>query len=413
MNKNKKVFPFVLASVLATTPFFSMTPAHAVTGVKVTAEDTDAGDDSDYTIEFKIEEDLDEGDNVYIEFDEDFEIDKKIDEKDVKINNKEPESVELDDNKIEIEAPKDYKKGTKMTIKLNNVITNPDEKGKYDITVSTDSDDDDDTASITIGKGGSGGGGGGKGDYSVNIGDNTAGKRTSYELTQFDLDSDLEEDEWITVTFPTVDMLPGGIDEDDVTINGKHPYDIKVNGRNVEMKIPDDVDGDDKLKLTFSNDASINNPAAKSNYTLKVEYDKDVYESSSFDIKSGSYDTFAVSPSNSSAGQRASYVFYADFGTKARFKPLRTLTVEFPEREMLPSSISTSDVLINGKKPKKVVVEGKFVSITAPMGFNADNDVIVTFTNNAGINNPRNAGTYQLKASIPDKTLTSKSFTIY
>ena len=76
MEKSKKALPIVLASALAATPLVAVPQqAHALSGVSITADDEEAGETTDYDIEFTTGDVIDSGDKIYVKFDKDFDLD--------------------------------------------------------------------------------------------------------------------------------------------------------------------------------------------------------------------------------------------------------------------------------------------------------------------------------------------------
>ncbi|MFY0543224.1 copper amine oxidase N-terminal domain-containing protein [Brevibacillus sp. H7] len=415
MEKGKKVLPIMLASALVSTPFVAAPQAYAVSDLAVDMDDDTADKTTDYTIDFTLEEDLDAGEEIIITFDDEFDLSDIDEDYDVEVDGEDIDdvSVDTDDNTITITLKDDLSKDDDVTISIYNVV-NPDEEDKYEIEVETenedsdtdevsiyeDDDDDDDDDE----------------EFSVDIGDDEEDVETDYFLGPIELETDLEEGEWVTVIFPDEDMVPSRIDTEDVEINGYEVDDIDINGDEVELKIPEDADGDDELEIEFLKSAGITNPGADDDYTIEVEYDGDTYYSEEFEITegsgSGSADSdFTVSLSDTTAGARSSYTFEADFGSKKLYGG-DDVIVEFPSSEMLPGVWSASDVTINGKAAKNVYSSGNKVYVTAPSGFTSDSEVKVSFSYTAWVTNPKTAGDYTLKMTVDGKTITSKSFKI-
>ncbi|GAA4709657.1 hypothetical protein [Brevibacillus fulvus] len=412
MNKQKKVLPFMLAAAVATTPFFAANSAYAVKNVEVDADDTDTGETTDYEITFELEEDLDEGDEIIITFDDEFEIDEDIDENDVEVENKEANKVKYDedDNSITIEAPDDYDDGDEITVELKDVITNPDDDDTYKITVETENDDDDDYDKVGIGDDADDDD---DEDFTVTTDNNYAGKQTSWLLEDLDLDDDLKKNEWLEVTFPDKDMLPGDIKNSYVKINGSSVKGVEISGSTVKLKVPTGADDDDEAEIEFKLAASVNNPTSKKdNYHVKVKWDGKTYTSADYEVVSNpDADEQPITLSSNKAGEKSGYTIEANFDDE-QLKPYYQLTIEFPSSFDLPSSISTSYVKLNGTKAKSVKVDDNEITITASGSFYSDNDVKVEISSSAGIKNPSTAGQYSLDLSINDASITTDKFSI-
>jgi hypothetical protein len=411
MEKSKKVLPIVLASALASTPFVAAPQAYAISNVSVDMDDDTTGSTAEYTIDFTLDEDLEKGDDIIVTFDSDFDLDD-VDESDVDIDGVDIKNVDVDTshNEITITVNEDLSGDEDYTITIDNVV-NPEDEDDYDIEVEAENDDDTDYDTVEIVDDDSS-----DEEFSVDMDDDEEDAETGYTLGPIDLDSELEEGEWVTVTFPDEDMLPSSMDTEDVEINGHEVDDIEINGDEVELQIPEGADLDEELEIEFFKSAGITNPSADDSYTFEVEYDGDTYESEEFEItksssSSGGDSDFTVNLSDSTAGARSSYTFEADFGKKELAADDEVI-VEFPSSEMLPGVWTASDVTINGKAAKKVYSSGSKVYITAPSSFTTDSEVKVSFSYSAWVTNPKTAGDYTLKMTVDGKTITSKSFKI-
>lgn len=416
MKKSKKALPIVLASALAATPFVAVPQeAHALKKVSVKADNDGADKDSSYDISFTLEDDLSKGDTITVEFDSEYTVSKNISSSDIDADFK-IKSAKASGKKVIITVNEDFEDGDKISFTIEDGITNPEDKGTYDVYVST-SNEDEESTEVTI-KSSSSSSSSSK-DYTVSLSSKAAGEATSVKLGKISLkgSDELETNEYITVIFPDEDMLPSKIDAGDVKLNGYSVKTVSVKDDEVEIKVPSSVAGDDYITLEFSKSAGIENPSAGSKYTYKVKYDGVTYESEQFEItKSGSStstatNSFTVNLSDPSAGARSSYTFDADFGSK-QLKADEELVLEFPSADMVPGILSASDFTLNGKTAKRVSASGNKVYITAPSNFSATSEVKVVVSFSAWITNPKTAGSYTLKATAAGRTLESKSFTI-
>ncbi|UIO44757.1 copper amine oxidase N-terminal domain-containing protein [Brevibacillus brevis] len=415
MEKSKKALPIVLASALAATPFVAVPQAYAIEKLDVSADNDGAGKESDYDIKFTLEEDLSSGDTITVEFDDDFDVDKKISKKD--ISGIDVKKVEVDDNEVIITVDEDFDEGDKISFTIKSGITNPDDKGTYDVKVETENESSD-TDEVEIKKSSSSSSSKSKNDYSVTLSSKAAGDKVSLKLGKISLkgSDELETNSTITVTFPEKGMLPSSIDEDDVKVNGTKAKSVSISGSSVDIKIPSGADSDDYISLEFDKAAGIENPSSGDKYVIKVKYDGTTYESDTFEItKNGSSsnasDSFTVNLSDPGVGARTSFTFDADFGSK-ELKEDGELLLEFPSSDMVPGILTASDFLLNGKSARKATAVGNRVALVAPTGFKATSKVKVEVTYGAWISNPRTAGSYTLKATVSGRTLESKSFSI-
>lgn len=416
LKNGKKAFPIALATLLVTTPFLSIQKAYAVSGVDITADDSDAaGDDSNYTISFNNDSDLTDGDTITITFDEAFTIDSSIDETNVKVNGDTPEKVKYysSDNSIKITLNHDYSADEGIDVIIKKAITNPDSADKYDIDVDTSRDKDSDYGTIKMT------GSSSSDEFGVSIGDHAEDTETTYTLGDIDLGKDeLSTGDWVIVVFPDSSMAPDDISSPDVKINGYSVSDVTISGAQVKLKVPSSADTDDTLTIKFLSGAGITNPSADKNYTITVKYNGKTYESETFDISSSSSGSsgsgstsLTLSPNDSTAGARTSYTVKGNFGSK-KLKSDSQIKLEFPSSVSIPSFLSTSDFTINNKTPKSVSGYGNVLYLTTPDSFSSTSDVKVEISTDAWISNPKTAGRYTIAATVDGKTVTSDSYTI-
>ncbi|MEJ8548598.1 copper amine oxidase N-terminal domain-containing protein [Brevibacillus borstelensis] len=417
MEKSKKALPIMLAAALASTPFvIAPQSASAISSISIDPSDDGEGEESTYKIDFTIDKALDSGDSIYIDFPKGFEIDSGIDEDDIDADF-DVRSVKASGRKITIRVDENLKKGSDLRIEIKDGIKNPEDKGSYSIDISTSSEDRE-YESVKIKSGSSSSKKGSSDDYSVDIDDSTEKKETQYEIGPIKLKDKLTKGDYITVTFPSSDMLPSKITKNDIDINKYTPDSVEVSGRKVEIKVPSKAADTKELTLKFYKSAGITNPSAGDKYTIDVRWDGVTYTSKKFDIKkSGSSSSsstasdFTVSLSDSSAGARTSFSFEADFG-KTELKSDRDVIIEFPSSDMIPGYLNPEDFKINGKTPKRVGFGGNSIALATPSNFSSSKTVKVDIDLNAWLTNPKAAGDYTLKMTVDGKTATSKSFKI-
>ncbi len=417
MKKSKKIVPLALATSLVSVPFFSIPSAYAVSNVYVDADDSDvAGDDSDYTITFTLDDDLNAGDTITLTFDSDFDISSGIDTSDVEVNGYEPRKVKYNSSKnsITITVDDDYDADDEIEVVIKNRITNPSDSGDYDVDVETSGDSDSDYGTIEIVDDKSSSSSSSTNAFSVSVGSDQSGEETSYKLGKIDLGSKkLSKGSWVTVTFPDSDMVPSSIKTSNVEINGYSVSDIDISGKSVDLKIPSGADGDDTLQITFLSGAGITNPSADSNYVIKVKISSKTYESKKFDIggSSSGSSNLSVALSDSTPGARPTFTIQGDFGSK-KLTSDSDIRIDFPSNASVPLVLSPSEFTINGDTAKRAVASGNSIYLTTPSDFSSSSDVKVVISNLSFVTNPITEGDYTLKATVDGKTITSDKFTI-
>ncbi|HBZ82524.1 MULTISPECIES: copper amine oxidase N-terminal domain-containing protein [Brevibacillus] len=418
MNKSaKKGISVLLATTVLTSPFV-MEPkaAQALSIEEVSADDTGAEEETEYTIEFEIDKELKSGDTIYVRFPSDYSVDKKLKKSDVSVKDDGDkvtiDSVSVSKNVVEIEIGDRIKKGSVVTVEIDN-ITNPDDKGSYSIEVKTSSESTYKSKKISIGKSSSSSSSS-KGDFEASHSNKNAEESISLTLGKFTLasKSKLKEGKYIYVDFPTRDMLPKSISKSDVKVNGyKADYVTIIDSDTVRIEVPSGADGDNYIKLEFSSSAGIVNPSDPGkSYYYTLEYDSKKYKSKDVEISGASSTPFSVSLSDSSVGARSSYTL--DFDLSSKLYSNSDIQVEFPEWGMVPPVLSSSNVTVNGDQVTGLSVNGNKVSFRTPSGFSSSNRLSVKFAYDGYLVNPKSAGSYTITAKVDNKTYKSKDFQI-
>jgi len=424
MKKNtKKGISVVLATAVAVTPFVAAPKAYAISDVNIEADDDTIEEQTDYTIEFTLDEALSEGDYIEVEFDDEFDLDDVDEDSDVSIENEDGDDI-LDDatvsgQKVKIYLSEDVEEDEEISINIDNVI-NPDEADDYTVSIRTTEEDWEDFDDVAIDDDEDEDDEEDSEDFDVTLGDSDAGEKTSIELGEIDIEADdleLEEGETVYVYFPTTDMLPDDIDEEDVEINGYEPESVEVSDDDtVEIELPDDVDGDDFINIEFSRSAGIKNPKTAGDYTFEVEYDDEKYESEEFEIKKSVAiptiaSNFAVTLTDTNAGARSSYSFTLDFGD-GKLESNKEMQIEFPAVEMVPPFINQSSVTVNGEKVQNLYVNGNRVYFKTPYNFTASKTARVNFAFESFVKNPNTPGSYSIGVTYEGKSARSANFNI-
>ncbi|RNB56210.1 copper amine oxidase N-terminal domain-containing protein [Brevibacillus gelatini] len=418
MNKSaKKGISVLLATTVLTSPFV-MEPkaAQALSIEEVSADDTDVDEETEYTIEFEINKELTSGDLIYVRFPSDFTVDKKLKKSDVSVKDDGDkvtiDGVSVSKNVVEIEIGERIKKGSVVTVTIDN-ITNPEDKGSYSIEVKTSSETTYKSKKISIGKSSSSSSS--KGDFEASHSNKNAEESISLTLGKFTLSSKsskLKEGKYIYVDFPTKDMLPKSISKSDVKVNGyKADYVSIIDSDTIRIEIPSGADGDNYIKLEFSSSAGIVNPSTPGkSYYYTVEYDNKEYKSKNIEITGASSTPFSVSLSDNSAGARASYTFDIDLTSKLYSNT--EIEVEFPEWGMVPPVLSSSNVTVNGSQVTGLSANGNKVYFRTPSNFSSTNRLTIKFAYEGYLTNPKSSGSYNITAKIDNKTYKSKDFQI-
>ncbi|TQR30019.1 copper amine oxidase N-terminal domain-containing protein [Brevibacillus brevis] len=421
MNKsvNKGISVLLATAVLASPVMLEPKAAYALSIEDVSADSTRVDEETEYTIEFEINKDLSSGDSIFVRFPSDYSVDKKLKKSDVKLEDDDDDKISIDSvsvskNVVEIEVDEKIKKGTVLTLTIDN-ITNPEDKGSYEIEVKTSAETSYKGEKITISKSSSSSSSSSsKGDFEASPSSKNAEDSISLTLGKFNLSSKskLKEGKYIYVNFPSKDMLPKSISKSDVKVNGYKPDYVSIlDSDSIRIEIPSGADGDSYIKLEFTSSAGIVNPSKPDKYySYEIEYDSKEYKSKDVEITNTSNTPFTVSLSDSAAGARTSYTFDVDLSNKLGSNA--EIEVEFPNGVTVPPVLTSNSVSVNGAQVTNVSVLGNKVYFRTPYGFTSTNRASIKFAFEGYLTTPRTAGTYTVTAKIDNKTYKSKEFQV-
>ncbi|MFD2371860.1 copper amine oxidase N-terminal domain-containing protein [Brevibacillus sp. GCM10020057] len=248
----------------------------------------------------------------------------------------------------------------------------------------------------------------------VTADDETAGEDSEYTI-EFTTGKDLDEGDTITIKFDSAYDVDDSIDDSDVEIDGYDIDDVEVDGNEIIITLDEPIDKGEDLEITISD--GITNPDDEDTYEVGVKTSSEnTFKYDEVDIQeddSSSSDEFDVSLSSQVAGEKVS-IELGDFDLdgKDKLEAGKTITVIFPDEDMLPSSIDESDVKVNGNTAKSVDVDGDEVTIKVPNGADGDDYLDLEFLKSAGITNPEKADDYTFKVKYDGTTYESESFDI-
>lgn len=427
MHTKKKPISVVVATALVTTSLAVAPQALAVEDVKVKALDSYVVDEeSDYEIRFTLEEDLDSGDDILITFDDEFQIDKNISKSDVKVEGKAPKSISYDskDRELTITVNESYDEGDDIKIVIRDVITNPDEKGDYRITVETENEDSDyDKVSIVTKGNSSGKSTSTASSFTVSLSDSAAGARTSYTFEADFGNKQLNPDEQFTIEFPSADMLPGILTADDFTINGKTAKRVGVSGSKIYVTTPSNFSKSSTVKVNIGYGAFISNPKTAGTYNLKMMVDGRTATSKDFTVSgSAAYPAPATptSPTAPAAPQTgtpaavntnntstvtlgttamgvATGVTVSIKNTGAALTRQRDfIELVFPVGYTVPAYIAPANISVNGTAAHFVAVRGQNVLVYPAQDLPASGAATIVISAGANIINPKVKNTYSI-----------------
>ena len=250
----------------------------------------------------------------------------------------------------------------------------------------------------------------------------------------FQSTSDLDEGESIIIEFPGNMFVPEEINKTDVEIGSAAADDVEVDGQEVTLENPADITATTPVMVVFAIAAGIKAPAAEAGDTFMVKVstsaDTTPADSSASDAlvdPTPSSDpgvrSVMVSHSPQTVGS-AARVIVEFFITQALTANVDTITIEFEDDVGVPLILDRDDISIVGESETVETQEARPLDVNViHVGPSPANDpevtltvgdhnpvdalveglqlgmVTVIFRNGAGITNPTEAGTWNVKVS--------------
>ncbi|WP_421617325.1 copper amine oxidase N-terminal domain-containing protein [Brevibacillus sp. TJ4] len=254
----------------------------------------------------------------------------------------------------------------------------------------------------------------------VSADDTDTDEETEYTI-EFEIDKALSAGDIITVKFPSGFKVDKNLKPRDVILEDDDGdeydiYDVSVSGTTIEVEIDEKISKGTLLILTID---GITNPKSKGDYKISVKTSaENSFKTEEITIggknsssKSGSSGKFDVKLGNSNAGQETS-ISLGRIKLSTKLREGKTITVTFPDRKMLPSSINRNYVEVNGERADRVTISGSTVRIDVPEDADGDSYLEIDFLKSAGIENPSSGKSYVIEVEYDKKTYKSDSFEI-
>jgi hypothetical protein len=213
----------------------------------------------------------------------------------------------------------------------------------------------------------------------------------------------------VFVRFPQGTTLPSSISRSYIEINGTTLTNSPtINGQELRFTIPSSlqIKVGEEVRVNIYTQANIQHPNIKGNYSLVVRTSQDTVENIStlYQIDEA-VQKVEVWPSPNTAGQMAQYSIALTNGSQNLLGSEQDkITIRFPTGTTLPSTMSRSQVFLNGEAiPDQQLIQvnqqARTVMIQLPsqMVIPANEYVSILFDELAGINNPLKQGSYQLE----------------
>ncbi len=237
----------------------------------------------------------------------------------------------------------------------------------------------------------------------VSADDTGVDEQTEYTI-EFEIDKELKAGGTITVKFPSGYEVDKNLKKKDVTLEDDYGdkiaiYSVDASKTTVDIEVDEKIKKGTTLVLTID---KVTNPDEKGSFSIGVKTSAEntfknekisIGKSSSSSSSSGK---FGVSLSNKDTGAATSLTLgKISLASKTKLKEGKYIYVNFPTKDMLPKSISKSDVRVNGEKVDYLsILSNNTVRIEVPSRVDGDNYIDVEFSKSAGIVNPSKADKY-------------------
>jgi hypothetical protein len=272
-------------------------------------------------------------------------------------------------------------------------------------------------------------GGSGASFDSVTLGTSTVNTTSVYDLF-FTPKHDLEEGGQIILTFPNNTTIPASISTSDIEITEQDGAPTTEDAdsvtpnpgaRQINITSPLKLKRNKSHRVHILVGAAVINPSVPtSNHTMTLRTSDDPTDlvsplytitASATAVTVGSV---VVAPTRST--ESASYQITFTLGSVgALLAGNNTITVTFPAGTTVPASILSSAVAVNGVTASSVITNpaARTVTVTTPLTFAGNSQVIVDFAVAAGIENPGQGNhTLQVKTSAQSTNGVSALYTI-
>ncbi|MGG4497554.1 copper amine oxidase N-terminal domain-containing protein [Brevibacillus reuszeri] len=238
----------------------------------------------------------------------------------------------------------------------------------------------------------------------VSADDTGVDEQTEYTI-EFEIDKELKAGGTITVKFPSGYQVDKNLKKKDVTLEDDDGdkiaiYSVDASKTTVDIEVDEKIKKGTTLVLTID---KVTNPDEKGSFSIgvKTSAEDSTFKNGKISIgksssSSSSSGKFGVSLSNKDTGAATSLTLgKISLASKTKLKEGKYIYVNFPTKDMLPKSISKSDVRVNGEKVDYLsILSNNSVRIEIPSRVDGDNYIDVEFSKSAGIVNPSKADKY-------------------
>jgi len=223
----------------------------------------------------------------------------------------------------------------------------------------------------------------------------------------------LSSGDYIYLRFPAAYTLPSSISTSRVEVNNRTPSAVTVNSTSdpevIAIRLSSSIGNSTTVTVEIALAANIRNPSTEGTYSISLYTEKDtVPVTDTVTVaQSISQPTVTLASYQANVATQWTTKFYVS-SDGALTGGSDSITLKFPAEAYLPSSISESNITVNGSSVSDVAVDraADTVTMIMPVSKNVANSGLVTviIKSGAGVRTPSDAGSYYLYASTSEDT---------
>ena len=395
---------------------------NTVSGLTVLVNPADSGKPADYTLMFNVSNDgglvYSNNDYVDVYFPQGTIMPAHPDPAEARVKTYPATHVEISGTKVRVYIPQSLglvAPGAQCNIEFtkNFGIKNPEMPGNYALQVATSKDTGLATSNMyqIVGTSIS--------NVSITVNPSTQSAVAEYKIafvTSASGSLNANNDK-INVIFPNEVTLPSSVIPGAILVEGAPAVNVAVSGQKIEITTPVNISASHQVNVDITKNFGIKNPEATGTYTVSVYTSEDTSPvNANFTITTSQISQPSVQLSSNSAGVVSAYTISFTTGASGALSGgTDKINVIFPVGTTIPDSIPLSAVTVNNIPATYVAIYGTTITVTVPNSIPAKSNVTVIFSEQAGIKNPVNGGTYFLYVSTTKETasVASENYVIY
>jgi FlgD Ig-like domain len=228
----------------------------------------------------------------------------------------------------------------------------------------------------------------------------------------------------ISVVWPTDTSIPVSMSNTTVKVNGVNATGVTTTpaSRQAVVTVPSNIAGGATVTLAFAAGAGLVNPTTAANYTLAVQTSAQPVDATSpaYTITPAGVAPVSVGTvvlTTDVANTTAGYTIPLTLGASGALTGgTGTITITWPNDTVVPASIASNAVTVNGANASAVVTNpaARQATVTVPANLAGSALVTLLFKDTAGLKNPTTSGNYTLQAQTSAQAVNaaSPSYTI-